>query len=240
MGAAVPTPDTLLPRLIVPAVTLNTPLYACAAGGANPTVIWQLVLAASTAPQFDDWLNPVGALMTRPDSALLPGLVRVKICVTAGAPTVSAPKFAAAGNKLGAAVGGGGGTATPTPDTLLLRFVVPAVTASRPLYACAAVGAKVSVIWQLPFAASAMPQFDTWVNPGGAMMVKPVSALVPGLLNVKTCGVLLVPTVTEPKFALAGNKLGVATGGGGGAAVPRPDTLLLRLVEAAVTLSEPP
>ena len=96
------------------------------------------------------------------------------------------------------------------------------------------------MIWQLPFAASVMPQFDTWVNPGGATMVKPLNALVPGLLNVKTCGALLVPTVTEPKFALAGNKLGVATGGGGGAAVPTPDTLLLRLVEAAVTLSEPP
>ena len=46
---------------------------------------------------------------------------------------MTAPKFAVAGNRLGAVVGGGGGAAVPTPDKLLLRLVAPALIAITPL-----------------------------------------------------------------------------------------------------------
>ena len=65
-------------------------------------------------------------------------------------------------------------------------------------------------------------------------MVRPVSAKLPGLLNVNIWGVLLAPTVTEPKFALAGNKLA-----GIGGAVPTPVKALLRLVVPAVIAITP-
>ena len=52
------------------------------------------------------------------------------------------------------------------------------------------------------------------VKPGGIVIVT-LSALLPGLSKTKNAGALVAPTVIEPKSALAGDRVGLTTGGGG-------------------------
>ena len=86
----------------------------------------------------------------------MPELVSVKLCVTETTPTVTEPKLAEAGASIGTAAGGG----VPVPDKPLLNELAPAITVNNPLKGCTAVGANVTLIWQLEFAATPAPQLE--------------------------------------------------------------------------------
>lgn len=81
------------------------------------------------------------------------------------------------------------------PATLLLLSVIVSVAERLPV----AVGVKVTVIVQLPPAATELPQVLFCPKSPGFVPVNPmlliVSAAFPVLFKVKVCGLLVVPTI---------------------------------------------
>src|SRR5688572_6072578 len=96
-------------------------------------------------------------------------------------------------------------TAVPVPDTAIV-FVPLAwlpVTVMLPLYACAAVGANVTVTACDPFGAI-VPLAKLPVNPAGYVTLAIVSSPVP-VLPIVSVEVALLPTVTLPNAMLPVN-----------------------------------
>ncbi len=199
--------------------------------GSKETLIVQLPPAATELPQVlvsakSPVLAPVSAMPERL-SAALPLLVRVAVSVPLLVLTGSLPKERLAGDRLAAAT-------VPVPERLIV-WGLPAVALSEMLTEAVrlplAVGSKVTLIVQLPPAATELPQvLVSAKSPALApvtAMLETLNAALPLLARVAVSVPLAVPTGWFPKERLLAETLA----DGSAAATPVP----LRL-----TLSRPP
>jgi hypothetical protein len=167
-------------------------------------LIVQLEFAATDVPQLLVWVKspglvPVNEMLTLV-TALLVLLVSVKGCAVLELPTPMLPKLKLAGVSVTAP--------TPVPDSVddcvpALSFTV--IEAERDP---AAVGVNVTLIVQLVFAASDVPQLLVCAKSPEFVPVTetlmPVSAEVVALVSVSGCDALVVPMFWLPNVKLAG------------------------------------
>jgi hypothetical protein len=180
--------------------------------GAKVTLMVQLPPAGTEVPQVlvtakSPGLGPVGAI-TIPlmVSAALPWLVRVTGCTALIVPKVWLPKFRLVGVRLADG-------ALPVP----LRFTVwglPAALSamlSTAVRAPRAAGVKVTVIVQLPPAATELPHVLVTAKSPGFAPVAPILVIVklafPVLVRVTACGGALVPTAKLPNVRVVMERL---------------------------------
>jgi hypothetical protein len=97
----------------------------------------------------------------------------------------------------------------PVPDKGMVWGLPAAlsVMVRVPLSVPVPLGVNVTEIWQLPPAPTLTPQLLVSPKSPVAEMLLIVSAAPPGLVNVTTCGELVVPTGCEGKVSLLGLEL---------------------------------
>src|SRR5689334_17924169 len=93
----VPISDTECPLAEPLSLMTNVPLRDPAAAGVNVTWIAQLAPTASDAGQLLVWLKSPLLLMPAIESAVVPVLLNVTVCVALGVPTVTLPKLSDGG-----------------------------------------------------------------------------------------------------------------------------------------------
>ena len=83
--------------------------------------------------------------------------------------------------------------AEPVSETTCGLLLALSVIVSEPVRVPVAVGAKVTLIVQLPPAATEPPQLLVWAKSPDVTMPLTVRVAVPVLLRVTVCGALVVP-----------------------------------------------
>ena len=201
-----------LPEVALSAILIEAERLPLAAG-VNVTLIAQLPFAATEVPQVLVWakspaLVPVTDMLVRVKLAL-PVLVRVTDCEVLATPTDWLPKVRLVGERLTP-------DAVPVPVRvtdcgLPVALSVILIEAERlPL----AAGVNVTLIAQLPFAASEVPQALICAKsplfvPVTDMLVR-VKLALPVLVKVTDCEALATPTGWFPKATLDGERLTLA------------------------------
>jgi hypothetical protein len=160
------------------------------------------------------WGEPPPKVNAPPAKATLPVLVTVRVRALLLVPTAQLPKA----NEFGVTVAVRTGakpvplSATGEPATATLARMV-----SVSLYDCAAVGANVTLMVQVPPAAKVVPQLPPpavgRANTDDEKLRRmPVAPAVPVLCRVRVLVALVVPTATLPKFSGPPVTLSIATG----------------------------
>lgn len=186
-------------------VIVRVPVRVPLAVGVKVTLIVQLPLTANEAPQLLVWAKSPLVAMLVMVSAAVPLLVSVTVCAAEVVPTFWPAKVRLAGESPAAG-------AMPVPLKLAVCGLPAAlsVTVNVPLRAPEAVGAKLTLIVQLPPTAKEEPQLFVWVKSPLVAILVMESAAVPLLDKVTVCAALLVPTLWLAKLRLTGVRL--ATG----------------------------
>ena len=214
---------------------------APAALGLKAIVMTQLDPAPSEVEQpLDTSGNEVGfappMLIEVIESAALPALISVKVCVALVAPTLTLPKFAVAGVR--AACGAGADVPVPVSEDVCVPTA--STTVREAAYAPAALGLKLTFTAQPELAASELEHpFEVIVKAVGFAPLSAIdemeSGALPALVSVKVCAVLMLPAATLPKFAVAG----VREACGAGAGVPVPVSADVCVPTESITLKVP-
>ena len=198
-SAAVPCPLklTVCGLLVASWVIVNVPLRVPVIVGVKLTLMVQFPFAARVAPHV------VPACAKSPE-AETPVIVRVVACalctVTAWAALVVLVVCAAKVILAGVTVTGTAGAPVPVPDNVPVRTVglVPTVAATVPVLLPFAVGRKLTLMVQDPFAASCVPQSFVWMKSPLVAMLGIASAFDWLFVRVK-----LLEAVVDPTFVVA-------------------------------------
>jgi len=187
---------TLAGRLLLD--TLNVPVCAPAATGANTTLTVQFAPADSDVPQVVPVIsNPAAALSARLLNVTAPVLVTVTVCAALACP---APVVANVSN-VGSRLAEPAWPPSPVNATTAGAYVEePMVNASLNEPFAAGVNATPAV--QLAPAARLVPQvFSVRLKGEAVVSVSPAAASVPEFVTVTVCATLLCPTVATTKFS---------------------------------------
>src|SRR6266700_3434543 len=129
----------------------------------------------------------------------VPVLVTVTVWLAAEDPSTVPGKVSAPGFVLRR-----GPAAVPVPERLTVLVTPPATTVSEPERLPDAVGVKVTLTEQLPFAAIDEPQLLVSAKSPVVEMEETDAAELVGLVTATVCALLVWPVTTEPKFSALG------------------------------------
>ena len=218
-AAPVPTPlsETVCGEPEALSAMLSVAVSAPMEAGLKVTVIAHVALIARAAVQVLVCVKELSPLMDTGGlvhvSAAVPELVTVIFCVAAYAPTVVLAKVRLPADRLTA-----GTAANPVPDkvTVCGEPTPLSATVTAPANEPVAAGLKVTVILQVPFAATPEAHVLVCVNDVALVPVMEtpftVSAALPVVLSTMTWVAAVMPCVVEGKVSADGVKL---TAGGG-------------------------
>jgi hypothetical protein len=182
--------------------TASVPVTVLATVGVKVTLIVQLAPAATLEPQLFVWANGAAALMLVMVSAEPPVLRSVTACAALVPPTVWLGKVKEIGERLAVAA-----AAAPVPVRLTVWGVLDALSliVSVPVRLPAAVGLKVTLMVQVPLAATELPHVSVSAKSPLTAILVIARLTVPPLVRVIALAVLVVPTAWLAKASEVGD-----------------------------------
>jgi hypothetical protein len=190
-----PDNDTVTGPLFALLATVTVPARDPPAVGLNATFTVQDAPTASDAQLLLCVKSPV---TDTPDTVadVVPLLLIVTACEAVELPTTVLAKDKLAGFAF--RIGPG---ATPVPVRLTVLVVPPALTVRVPVRLPAALGLKVTLTEQEPFAGMLVPQVLVWLKSPVAAIEDTAAAEFCGFETVTVCAAEVEPVATPPKFS---------------------------------------
>lgn len=184
-------------------VSVSAPVRLPLAVGVNVTLMLQLALVATDPAQLLVWAKSPLAAMVSEVSAAVPVLVRVMDCEAPVVETDCPEKVRLDADKLALA------PPPPVPRRLTRCGLPLALSASvsAPVRFPSVVGVNVTLVVQLPLAATEPPQLFVWAKSPLALIVRLVKGPLPVLVRVMDCAALVVETDCPAKVRLVGERL---------------------------------